>query len=76
MASPPVFTTTTPTSPLPEVQVRGTGSHPFGQLQATTTAARPANPTSGQMTFDVTLAVPIWWNDATGHWVNSAGAPV
>ena len=39
-----------------------------------TTAHRPATATTGQMYFDTTLGIPIWWNGTA--WVNSAGAPV
>ena len=42
---------------------------------AGTTAERPGNSLSiGQMYFDTTLNIPIWWNGK--HWVNSAGTTV
>ena len=36
-----------------------------------TTAARPVYPGNGQMYFDTTLAVPIWWNNGWGRFVTA-----
>jgi hypothetical protein len=40
-----------------------------------TTAERPVVQLFiGQMFFDVTLGVPVWWQG--GHWVNASGGAV
>lgn len=38
------------------------------------TAARPGIHAVGDVYFDTSLNIPIWWSGAS--WVNSAGAPV
>jgi hypothetical protein len=39
------------------------------------TASRPAAPTVGQMFYDTTLGIPIWYH-ATAVWKNAAGTTV
>lgn len=41
---------------------------------AGTTAARPATPNIGQMYFDTTLGIPVWYNSTA--WVDATGTPV
>ena len=43
-------------------------------FQNTTTGGRPVTTIVGQMDFDTTLGIPIWWSGAA--WVNAVGAPV
>ena len=40
------------------------------------TSQRPASPTNGQMFYDNTLKIPIWWNTADEEWKDAAGAGV
>ena len=40
------------------------------------TAERPTNPTDGQMFYDRTLKIPVWFNAADGNWKNAAGTAV
>lgn len=40
------------------------------------TTARPSAPTAGMCYFDTTLARPIWWNAASGTWVDATGKAV
>lgn len=37
------------------------------------TGERPANPTDGQMFYDRTLKIPVWWNATDALWKNAAG---
>ena len=41
------------------------------QPQTGATAGRSSAPLAGQMFFDATLGIPVWWNGT--HWVNSVG---
>jgi len=45
-----------------------------GLWTVNTTANRPGTPTGGQVYFDSTLGIPIWYNGT--NWVNAAGATV
>lgn len=38
------------------------------------TAARPTVHSVGDVYFDTTLGLPVWWNGA--NWINAAGAIV
>ena len=40
-------------------------------IDAGVTASRPVSPTTGQMFFDTTLGIPIWWNGTI--WVDATG---
>jgi hypothetical protein len=40
------------------------------------TASRPNNPTNGQMFYDSTLKIPVWWNTADAEWKDAAGTGV
>lgn len=41
-----------------------------------TTTERPTNPTNGQMFYDSTLKIPVWWNTADAEWKDAAGTGV
>ena len=38
------------------------------------TSARPESPTNGQMFYDNTLKIPVWWNTEDGEWKDASGA--
>lgn len=38
------------------------------------TGSRPGSPVTGEMYFDTSLDIPIWWNSTA--WVNASGTPV
>lgn len=42
--------------------------------QSTPSSARPTNPQLGEVSFDITLGHPIWWNGTA--WVDAMGAAV
>lgn len=39
------------------------------------TGERPPAPTDGQMFYDRTLKLPVWWNSADAEWKDATGTP-
>ena len=47
-----------------------------GSEDVGTTAQRPTSPSDGDLYFDTTLALPIWWDDAASVWIDSLGRDI
>lgn len=48
----------------------------WGSEDVGTTAQRPASPSDGDLYYDTTLAMPIWWDDTASVWVDSMGRDI